>query len=186
MVKHNKWERNHSPPTLASLAYEQEVGTQTAKRFAKTNGPPKGKPWFWLTREMIESEAWSQLSLAARRVIDRIISEHMGQGGKENGRLIVTYDDFHAYGIRRQSLSDAIELAIKLGFVDLTVRGRRSAGANRTPSMYGLTWLPRHDWTPPSDRWKTVSHRNIEGRYESAPRQDGGIQQSQGAETNPV
>ena len=166
------------------------MGSQAAKRFMKMNRVPEGEPWFWLTREIIESEAWSQLSLAARRVIDRILVEHMGQGGKENGRLIVTYDDFQTYGIRRQSLPDAIALAVKLGFVDVTTRGRRSAGHNRTPSTYGITWLPRHDWAPASNRWKAVSAGplplNIEGRCESAPRENGGKRRSLGAKTHPV
>jgi len=114
----------------------------------------------------------------------------MDHGGKENGRLIVTYDDFQVYGIRRQSLRTAIALAVKLGFVDVTARGRRSAGLNRWPSMYGLTWLPRHDWTPASNRWKSVSAAclsvDIISRCESAPRENGGKRRSLGAKTHPV
>ncbi len=186
MVKHDKRARSHSAPSSASIGHETMVGTHAAKRFQKMNGPPKGEPWTWISREMMESEAWSKLTLVARRVIDRILIEHMAQGGNENGRLIVTYDDFEKYGIRRQSIPKAIGLAVTLGLIDVTARGKRSAGTSRRPSMYALTWLPRHDWTPPSNRWKsTTPCRTIEGRCNSAPRENGRNPSAPGAKTHP-
>jgi len=65
----------------------------------KRNSPPQDQPWVWLSREMLESEALRSLSLAARRVVDRVILEQMAHAGKENGNLIVTYDDFVRFGI---------------------------------------------------------------------------------------
>jgi len=60
----------------------------------RENRPPKDMPWIWLTREMLESPAWRAMDmLAARRVVERIILEHMAHAGTENGNLIVTYAD---------------------------------------------------------------------------------------------
>jgi hypothetical protein len=75
-----------------------------AKLRERRNRPPPDGPWVWLTREMIESEAWGPLSLAARRVIDRIMIEHMAHSRTENGNLVVTYRDLKKFGLRRSSL----------------------------------------------------------------------------------
>jgi hypothetical protein len=115
-------------------------------------------PFIWFTREMLESAAWRAMPLAARRIVERVMIEHMMQGGTRNGQLVVTYDDFAQYGVRRKSISRAIQCAVMLGFLDVTVRGGRSYGIARLPSAYGLTWLPRCDWTPPSNRWKCITH----------------------------
>ena len=65
-------------------------------------------PWIWLTREMLESDAWRSLSRQARLVIDRVMIEHMLHAGTENGNLAVTYADFVAFGCRRGALAAAI------------------------------------------------------------------------------
>ncbi len=125
-------------------------------RWERMNRPPHGEPWVWFTRSMMESPAWRAIPGPARQVVDRIMIEHMLHGGTENGNLIVTYDDFEAYGIRRGSTSQAIRQAEALGFVDVIDRGRRSFGSARRPARYGLTWLPRADRTPASNRWKSI------------------------------
>jgi hypothetical protein len=77
-----------------------------------------------------------------------------------NGELVVTYDDFESFGIRRKTIAQAIQTAVALGFLDLTERGRRSYGPSRRPSHYGLTWLPRADWTPASNMWKQFNTKD--------------------------
>jgi hypothetical protein len=103
--------------------------------------------------EMLESPAYRVLSLSAHRVIDRIVIEHAHHGGAENGRLPVTYGDFHRYGLHRHSIAPAIREAEALGFIRVTQRGRASAGEFRSPSLYLLTFVycdraaePTHDW----------------------------------------
>jgi hypothetical protein len=83
--------------------------------------------------------------------------EHMSHAGTDNGRLPVTYDDFEAYGIRRSSIGQAITIAIKLGWIDLVVPGVRGSGIARRPHQFGLTWLPRADFTSATNRWKGVT-----------------------------
>jgi hypothetical protein len=148
-------------------------GAAGHRRWQKMNRPTGAFVWF--EREMLESEAWRRMPLAARSVVDRLCIEHMAHGGTKNGDLIVTYDDFEVFGIRRRSIAKAIKMATDLGFIDVTGRGRRSYGIGRRPSTYGLTWLPRCDGTPASNKWRagngsTVSTRNINSRGSFAPK----------------
>jgi hypothetical protein len=89
---------------------------------------------------MLESPAYRALSLSAHRVIDRVCLEHMYQGGAENGRLIVTYDDFEKYGVHRHSIAPAIRLAIALGFLEITKQGRAGNAEWRAPHQYRITF----------------------------------------------
>jgi hypothetical protein len=105
---------------------------------------------------MIESDAWRALTLPARRVLDRLEIEHAHHGGMENGALICTFDDFARAGVRRQSVARAIRDLEKLGFIEVTQRGRRAAGEFYLPSRYRLTYL--HTKTGgPTDEWRRVS-----------------------------
>jgi hypothetical protein len=142
-------------------------------RFA-FNRPPADEPWIWLPRSMLESAAWSAMSLAARKAVDRIIIEHLAHAGGMNGELAVTYDDFVAFGIRRSSIRNAIALAVALGFVDVTTRGARSYGVRRLPSQYGLTWMGRRDRTPPSNRWRGVDPAHAQAVL-AGKRSDAGV-----------
>jgi hypothetical protein len=127
------------------------------KRFEKANRPPAQEPWVWFTRNLMESPAWGALTAPARRVVDRILIEHMHHAGTENGELIVTYDNFEAFGVPRHSAKRAIAVAVALGLIDITFKGVRSHGSARRPSKYAITWLPRNDGTPASNRWKSIT-----------------------------
>jgi hypothetical protein len=126
-------------------------------RFRKKNAPPRDEPWIWLTREMLESTAWRALPTAARRIVERVLIEHMAHAGTQNGDLPVTYDDFVAHGTRRSSIKAAISIAERLGWVDVVIPGVRGHGVARRATTYGLTWLPRADWTPASNRWRRIT-----------------------------
>jgi hypothetical protein len=144
-------------------------------RKSKRNRPPDGASWFWLTREMIESDAWSTLSINALRVIFRVAVENMAHAGTMNGDLVITYDDFFRFGIRRQSVKDAIDEAVAHGFIVITQEGRRSSGADRWPAHYALTWLDLKDGTPALNAWKGWRYKapipgNIKSSTGSAPR----------------
>jgi hypothetical protein len=76
----------------------------------------------------------------------------MRNSGRTNGGLVCTYADFVNHGIWRSSVADAIRQANKLGFLEITQRGRRIAGVNR-PSHYRLTYLPT-DNAAPTDEWR--------------------------------
>jgi hypothetical protein len=105
--------------------------------------------------EMLESPAWRVLSLSAHRVIDRIDVELRHHGGKENGKLVVTFNQFQEYGIHRQSIAPALREAEELGFVEITRRGRGGNAEFRTPHNFRLTFHPT-DHGEPTHEWRGI------------------------------
>lgn len=91
-------------------------------------------------KDMLESPAYRALTLSAHRIIDRVCLEHLYQGGAENGRLIVTYDDFEKYGVHRHSIAPGIRLAVGLGFLIITKQGRAGNAEWRAPHQYRITF----------------------------------------------
>jgi hypothetical protein len=118
----------------------------------KRNRPPDGEPCIWITRELIESDAWRSMSRPARLVLDRIMIEHMAHAGTMNGELIVTYTDFIKHGSRRESLPAGIAEASGRGLIIVTEKGKASTGPDRWPSKYALGWLPLKDGAAASNR----------------------------------
>ncbi len=136
-------------------------------------GPPENEPWVWQTRELRTSDAWRSAGINARRFIDFLLIEHMNNAGKENGNLKAPQEQLAMFGIGRRYVADAIRTAEDLGLVDCVRGGVRVATA------YALTWLPLHDNTPATNRWR--SHRNPSLRplpapeiKKSAPQGEGG------------
>jgi len=105
-------------------------------------------------RELMESPAWGALTLAAIRVLERLEIELMKHAGKNNGRLIVTYDQFVEYGVRRMSIASAIKLLVDVGLLEVPRKGWRSAGRDRRPAMYRITYYAANG-EPASDEWKS-------------------------------
>ena len=127
-------------------------------RQARRNRPPEGESWIWLTQKMLESPAWRAMRLAARKIVDRLIIEHLAHAGTENGNLITTYSDFQYFGLRRRSsIAPAIIEAETIGFIDVIERGGSAYAEFRNPSRYALAWLDRRDGTPPTNRWKAFA-----------------------------
>lgn len=108
--------------------------------------------------EMLRSSAFKVLSLSARRLLDRLEIELANHGGTNNGRLIVTYNDFEAYGIDRQAIGPAMREAITLGFVEVTERGRPSeSDFGRHPNKFRLTYRDgsvQDSWSKPTNEWR--------------------------------
>jgi hypothetical protein len=105
--------------------------------------------------EMLESPAFRALSLSAHRLLARLEIEFASHGGRDNGKLPTTYEQFEKYGIDRHSIAPAIREAEALGFVEVTERGRAGNREFRAPSLYRLTY--RHtDRADPTDEWKRV------------------------------
>jgi hypothetical protein len=129
----------------------------------KAHRPPAGEPWVWLTRELITSDAWHSARMNVRRFIDFLSLEHMRHGGQENGKLKAPYTQLEAYGVGARYLADTIREAETLGLVDCHRGGRRVA------TIYTLTWLPMHDGSPPSNRWRNYHDDKLHGRNEILP-----------------
>ena len=91
--------------------------------------------------DMIRSPAFGVLSLSAHRVLARIEIEHADHGGRENGKLPVTFDDFERFGIDRHAIGPAIRECVALGFLEVVERGRAGNAEFRKASVYRLTYL---------------------------------------------
>jgi hypothetical protein len=109
---------------------------------------------------MLRSPAWRALSLSARRILDRLEIEHADHGGAENGRLPVTYEDFHQYGIHRHAIGPAIREVVALGFVDITEAGRAGNAEFRKPNVFRLTYLNTN--VGPTDEWQKITENEAE------------------------
>ena len=101
-----------------------------------------------LPRELLLSDAWRSLGINGRRFIDFLFIEHMGHGGRENGRLKAPYRQLEDRGVGARHLADTIRDVEVRGLVDCHRGGRRVA------TTYALTWFRLHDGTPPSNRWR--------------------------------
>jgi hypothetical protein len=114
---------------------------------------------------MLESPAYRALSLAALRVISRVEIELAHHGGKDNGKLPVTYDNFQDYGIDRHAIGPAIREAVALGFLEITVTGRAGNAEWRAPNLFRITFRPAngvpgdgsHEWRQIDDKNTAVS-----------------------------
>ena len=127
---------------------------------------PKNRPdecgftqFCWMPLEMMESEAFRALSANSRRLLDRILIEHVHQGGMENSRLVVTHQAFRDYGLNGSSVREAIDESVAFGFIRVRAGGRW-AGTNR-PNRFRLTWLGWLDdddsARDPENAWKGVT-----------------------------
>jgi hypothetical protein len=82
-------------------------------------------------------------------LIDFLLIEHMKHGGKANGKLVAPWSQLRKFGIGDHFIAAAIEHCERVGLIDC----RRGVG--RRPTVFALTWLPRCDSAPPSNRWQT-------------------------------
>lgn len=107
--------------------------------------------------EMRLSPAWRAASSEVRLLLDRLEVEHAANGGAQNGQLVVTYDQFAEWGLRRASVAAALREAVALGFVEVTRRGRRAYGGAKVPSTYRLTYIAGRRASPsPTNEWRRL------------------------------
>jgi hypothetical protein len=114
----------------------------------KRNNRLKG-PFVPRTIEMLCSPAFGALSLAGHRILARIEIEHAKHGGRDNGRLPVTFADFERFKVHRMAIAPGIREVCALGFAEVTRRGRAGNGEYRTPNLFRLTYLgaPTNEWS---------------------------------------
>ena len=105
---------------------------------------------------MMESPAYRVLSLSGRRVLDRIMIELGHHGGNDNGKLPVTYEQFEEYGIDRHAIAPAIRELEALGFLEVTQRGKPSAGEFRLPNLFRLTCVNCMSTPQPTHEWRRI------------------------------
>ena len=134
-----------------------------------------------LELELLVSPAWQGQSINCRRLIDRLMIEHMRHAGQENGNLKVSYDHFEEGGIARVYIKPAQLEAVARGLVAIE-EGHYRGAAQTVPSKYRLTFLPgvhrgelglryfgkaTHEWRRFRPPGKTVSMVHKRGLVQS-------------------
>jgi hypothetical protein len=103
---------------------------------------------------MLEAPTFMVLSGAAQRVLFRLEIELLHHGGNDNGKLIVTFDQFERYGVRRKSIASALRELEALGFIEIVERGCAGNAGYGKPNVFRLTYRPAvgapedgsHEW----------------------------------------
>lgn len=141
----------------------RSTGVPIDKRAREWGRPPRDASWCWMTHEMLGSPAFRALSPKAVSILMRLALEHVAHGGRENGALVLTYEDARrdCNITNRNAISQAFRELDAVGFLKAEVRGGRSFGDIRRPSRFRLTWLPaqRPALAPPSNDWKAFESR---------------------------
>jgi DNA-binding PadR family transcriptional regulator len=139
-----------------------------AKRRTQIAGAFVARP-----RQLIDSPVMAAMSQAAFRALNRIESEHLAQGGAENGRLIITFSDFEWAGLHPNMIAPALRELEALGLIETTRKGYGGAAAMRAPSTYRLTYVAawnarRSDGTGTHDYLKFGSEADAETAAKAA------------------
>jgi hypothetical protein len=95
------------------------------------------------------------LTITARRVLDRLIAEHLTHRGKENGRLSVSYLQLAKWTRANDgNIAPALAELVDLGLLVID-HGERVAGSRKVePNAYRLTFFPDHEGAAPTDEWR--------------------------------
>jgi len=123
-------------------------------RIGKLNRPPEGEGWVWLTRPVMAGPAWRALSLNGRKLIDRVLIEHMAHAGTENGNLAVTYQDLVEWGIRRNSIAATIAEAVCLRLLEIQPSRASHIAGKGHPNRFRIAWLPTRDGDAALTGWR--------------------------------
>jgi hypothetical protein len=126
---------------------------------------------------MLEAPAFMVLSAAAHKVLYRLEIELLHHGGNDNGKLIVTFDQFEKYGVRRKSIAPALRELEALGFIEIVEHGCAGNAGYGKPNVFRLTYRPSvgapedgsHEWR----RIKTMEDASrIQGAARATPPQN--------------
>jgi hypothetical protein len=117
-------------------------------------------PFVAIPTEVIVSDAFRTLGIHGRRILDALLVEHNAHAGRENGRLIVTYDQLErGWGVSRRKIAPAIRDLERRGLVRRTAVGcgNRKTG-ERQPSQYRITFLNSFpDRLRETDEWRAFT-----------------------------
>src|SRR5580698_8858516 len=94
----------------------------------------------WRLIEMLESPAYRVLTLSAHRILARLEIEHAHHGGRDNGRLPLTYAQIVEYGVDRDGIRPALNELVALGFIEITEHGCAGNEGFRRPNLFRLTY----------------------------------------------
>jgi hypothetical protein len=97
------------------------------------------RAFVWIPVEVMESPAWCNLSINAKRVMDRLLIENRRHEGEGNGKLRVSYSQFVGHGIGRRLIAPALRELAEAGLLDISTEPRM--GEYVGPNLYRITFI---------------------------------------------
>jgi hypothetical protein len=160
---------------FAELGRLKKLRDQKGSRdLGKVSLPPRGSGIAWVPkpRVLLRSRVWASLGIYDHRMLAALECEHADHGGKQNGNLVLTYDDGEKVGIPRRFFNSTLARLSTLGLVNREHRGGYAGGALRDPSLYRLTYLPQKFegasgspiYLNPSNEWIEVELEVLDGK----------------------
>jgi hypothetical protein len=120
----------------------------------KLSGPPTDQgSWGWYTVTLKLSMAWRGRSHRAMLFTEFLEVENLRHAGLENGNLLAPHRQLATWGMRRETIADAIDENIKRRLVARTGGGVDLETGKHLPFRYRLTYLPTVGALP-TDEWK--------------------------------
>jgi hypothetical protein len=117
---------------------------------------------------MLRSPAFRALSLTGHRILACIECEYCLHGGKDNGKLPVTHQNFQRFGIHHHCIGPGLRETQALGFIEITQRGLAGNADHRRPNLFRVTYLHTDDGNPPTDEWRKVAKEEAESIADKA------------------
>lgn len=111
---------------------------------------------------LLQSPAYRSLTISARRVLDFLMVEHLTHGGADNGNLFAPYAQLEAFGVRKDSILEALHMLESFGLIERTFYGGRQGGRPNA-SRYGLGWVPLMGEAEPRERFRRITPDQIAG-----------------------
>ena len=90
---------------------------------------------------LLNSHVWRSLGIYELRFLTALEVEHCRHAGKENGYLVLTYDDAARAGVEREYFRRTLDTLVSLNLVELTHKGQYRQAARTDPNRYRLTYL---------------------------------------------
>jgi hypothetical protein len=91
---------------------------------------------------LLKSAPFRVLNNSERKMFARIEIEYSDHGGRDNGKLPITFDQFEEYGIRRQLIAPSRRALVALGLVTFEQGHAAEKDGDRRPNLFGLTHRP--------------------------------------------
>jgi hypothetical protein len=118
----------------------KKFGDRSNFKPSKISDVPPKQPFIQRWVGLLESLALRSLSRRGHLMLLRFEVEHCRNAGKENGYLVVTYDQFVEWGIPRRFIKRTIAELVYAKLLIIEHRGRGHGGRG-DPSLYRLTYL---------------------------------------------
>jgi hypothetical protein len=120
----------------------------------KLAGPPESDgAWVWHTIALKCSAAWLHRSHRAIIFTEFLEVENLRHAGFENGNLLAPHRQLLVWGMRGETIADAIKENISRKLVARRGGGIDLETGKRLPFRYRLTYLPTAD-APATNEWK--------------------------------